>query len=134
MGQASQAPPQPCPAETPPRKFPAQTERGARIVLLTLREYFEHADIDPDPERAAMDFARAHAACTLVFPDMVMLEKLAQKRQIVEAIDRDPSESNARRVAGLLGIPRRKIWSTLKKVTGIGIAERRRRAVQNYTE
>jgi hypothetical protein len=83
-----------------------------------LTEYF-------GDRRKAIEFSRAHAGVTIIVPTMPTIERLALEHQIVREIARDPSSQTASRLASVHNIPRRQVSKITKRVTGIGVAQRR---------
>ena len=119
------APPAPPAVPAPlPQQVKPQSPQLAGYVLKTMVEYFRSRG-HTDAEREAIDFLRAHAACTLVIPSMPSIERMALEHSIVLSVERDPSPRTASRLASLHNIPRRQVSKVTKRKTGVGVAQRR---------
>jgi hypothetical protein len=83
-----------------------------------LSEYF--AD-----EREAIRFMREHASCTIVIPSIREVEQLAAGRQIVQALERDPSTNTMNRLHEIHEMEKRYISKIYCRATGRSLASRR---------
>jgi predicted DNA-binding transcriptional regulator AlpA len=97
----------------------------AGYVFLTLSEFFASQDY-ADPNREAIEFMATFAGETIQMPLMQGIDGIARHRQIVAAINRDPSIENVRRVAEFADISPHRLCDRVKSLTGITIAERRK--------
>jgi hypothetical protein len=85
-----------------------------------LGEFFE------GNQREAIRFMRAHASCVIVVPQPAVIEKLVLEKQIATALDRDPSARTVTRLHTLHNLPKRGISKIYKRVSGTGVAQKRR--------
>lgn len=106
------------PALRPEFADPAAFKRAGWVFQM-LSEYFE------GDKRRAIDFMRAHCACTIVMPTMPLIERIALEHEILRGVTRDPSARNLSRIADLHNTERRAISKLVVNSTGMGIAERR---------
>lgn len=96
------------------KKREVRQAKGAKHLLMTLDEYFEHAPKSlMTPREKSLDMIRAMASCTLVFPNVPATEELLRAEEIIQSFQRDSGVGNRLRLADLHGIS----W---KEVTRIG--------------
>jgi hypothetical protein len=100
---------------TPTTTHPAVSLAAATTVFRMLTDYFG------DDERKAIQFMQAFAGVHLKVPPIPVVERIARDRQVVAALDKDPSTPVVRRLAQLHGQPMRAIAKTFSRQKGHGL-------------
>lgn len=95
-------------SELPPTPSQRQPKRHAEWVMQSLQMFFE------DPMKS-IDFMRAFCGCTIVIPEMPMIETLAREHFIVQRMQRDSSEETMKHLTNFHGITRKQLRKIVQK-------------------